>query len=290
MCSVRFLAALLAMLGASVQAAYAQADWRTPHNADGATHSVAFGHDCEYPGSVTGAYTVSMPVGDGEWVYLTREQHAYKLANPAVSFAQLCLRAPGPAFEMVAQPGSGVPVDINALLANPRPMAEPTPSPLPTKPAPQPNSQSLNQQLDRVIAEDARSWLINRYTPGSARDASVVDFDPATGRAVVFGRYTYNGSSTGWIRVVFNQAKPQCVEYHDFAGTCRAIGNNPSHYIALGGLVIAAAGAASAGGGSGSTSNGSSYEQCVARCNSSGFAVDPGGDAAGRDRCIRGCR
>jgi hypothetical protein len=151
-------------------------------------------------------------------------------------------------------------------------------------------TQQLNRQLDEVIARDARSWLVNRYNLGSARDARIEESNAQTGRMVVFGRYTFNGSATGWIRVVFSGSTPQCVEYHDFQGTCRAVGNNPSHYVALGALAVAAVGAAASSGSGGSTGPASSYDQCVARCNSSGYANAPGRDAAFRHNCIRQCR
>ncbi|MEO1399504.1 MAG: hypothetical protein AAFU56_11650, partial [Pseudomonadota bacterium] len=97
-------------------------------------------------------------------------------------------------------------------------------------------------KLDQVIAIDSRSWLFNRYNFGSVSNVEILEADPATSRAVVYGEYVYNNYSRGWIKVVFDQGSVNCVEYHDFRGTCRAIGNNPAAYVALGTVAMAAAG------------------------------------------------
>lgn len=105
----------------------------------------------------------------------------------------------------------------------------------------------IDQKLDEVISIDSRSWVLNRYTSGSARNGRIINQDLASGRFIVYGEYTYNSSSMGWIKVVFDGDRVNCVEYHDFRGTCRSLGNNPAAYVALGAVAMAASGASSSG-------------------------------------------
>jgi hypothetical protein len=95
-------------------AASAQADWRSPSSTDGATSSVQFGPDCQYPGSNIGDYIISMRDSEGGVYYLTRQQHSVLMNSPDLRLSELCKVAPGPAFQTAVRPGFGVPVGSNA--------------------------------------------------------------------------------------------------------------------------------------------------------------------------------
>lgn len=107
-------------------------------------------------------------------------------------------------------------------------------------------NQDLAKELDAIIARDSRSWLFNRYNQGSVHDIRVLGADAAN--TEVQGRYRFNGSSIGWIKVRFTEGKVNCLIYHDFPGNCRPVGQNPAGMIALG--LVAGAAMSSVSGGS----------------------------------------
>ncbi len=282
-----------------VSASHGQADWRSDPGRGGAGYSgdmISF-RNCDYPASPVGDYVISM-VFSGETFYLTRAQHS-AVMNNKVGIPEACTYAPGPRIQMGRGRGVNEPVDLDAIVAGqyraaPPVAAGPT-ARTPVPPAATPRAPgttqapSINAELDKIITADARSWLINSYNIGSARNGQIIDSDDRG--FVVYGEYTFNGSSTGWLKVLFEGERVRCVEYHDFAGTCRAIGQNPSNYLALAALGVVVLGTTSSGssGGGGSGSGDNGYQQCVAACNSQGYANDPGRDAAFRNSCIRNC-
>jgi hypothetical protein len=218
---------------------------------------------CGFPRRQTDDRTIEIKVGNGD-VFYVNETEAMGIANPASGF-QPCAAAPqdqstfarsgraSPNGSVLDQSGSGRTTQATSVS---KPPAETPPQEL----VPVANVD-LNSQLDRVIATDARSWMFNRYNVGSARNAQIIDYDTNTQRVVVYGEYTYNSASTGWIKVVFAGDNVDCVEYHDFRGTCRSLGNNPAAYLALG--VAAAAAAGSSGGTVGSSSSGQTCHDTV---------------------------
>lgn len=79
----------------------------------------------------------------------------------------------------------------------------------------------LTQAMDAVVQLDSRSWMFNRYDVGSMTGVYVSDFGDIS---VAHGDYTYNRGVRGWVRIQFTGEQICCVEYHDFAGTCRPVG------------------------------------------------------------------
>jgi len=82
----------------------------------------------------------------------------------------------------------------------------------------------LDVLMDRVITTDSRGWWINRYDRGSVRNTRVIATGPRSG--IVVSDYTYNNGVAGWVRAHVVNGEFRCVEYHDFAGSCRPINAN----------------------------------------------------------------
>lgn len=107
--------------------------------------------------------------------------------------------------------------------------------------------------MDAVVQLDSRSWVFNRYDIGSMSNVRVRDGDAGSEAQ---GDYTYNGGTPGWVRVRFSGEDIQCIEYHDFAGTCRAIGDNPARRAAIMGMISVAGAAMTSSPGSSHGSDG----------------------------------
>jgi hypothetical protein len=123
-----FFFALLAILAGG--AAIAQQNWGTYGLERGASHSVKIG-SCEYPGDSVGDYGFSYPTGDGRVVYLTFQQFdRMQFGSPKTDLSRLCRQVPGPSFKVDDQRATsiGVPVDLDALLDNPRALSTPPPT------------------------------------------------------------------------------------------------------------------------------------------------------------------
>ncbi|MDX2235750.1 MAG: hypothetical protein NW200_14720 [Hyphomonadaceae bacterium] len=110
--------------------------------------------------------------------------------------------------------------------------------------------------MEELVAIDARGWMFNSYDRGSMRNVQVLEQSPDGQSAVVYGEYSYNRGSQGWVKARFDNGQFTCIEFWDFSGRCRGLGRSPSQGIVTGVLALAVvgvvAGAASSGGGSSS--------------------------------------
>jgi hypothetical protein len=79
----------------------------------------------------------------------------------------------------------------------------------------------FSKLLDKIVSEDSRSWASNRYNSGSMRAGPPSDSGDSF---VVTGNYTFNQGTSGWVKAHFADGKISCVEYWDFAGNCRQVG------------------------------------------------------------------
>ena len=130
----------------------------------------------------------------------------------------------------------------------------------------------LTQAMDAVVQLDSRSWMFNRYDVGSMTGVYVSNFGDIS---VAHGDYTYNRGVRGWVRIQFSGEQIRCVEYHDFAGTCRPVGQNPARQA-----FMAVAVEAFAPGGASSSGSSSELQRCLDRA---------GGGAEGQ-RAAQSCR
>lgn len=96
--------------------------------------------------------------------------------------------------------------------------------------------ETSTSAMDEIVATDARGWVFNRYDRGSMRNVAVVS---KSGDAVVIrGDYTFNRGKPGWVKVSFNGERVLCLEFWDFKGNCRPLGQSPSQKIAADALAI----------------------------------------------------
>ena len=129
--------------------------------------------------------------------------------------------------------------------------------------------EQASAYFDSIIATDAQSWVVNRYDRGSMHNMKVVSISSDRRVFVLYGEYTYNGGRPGWVKAQFSKPandnmQLDCLEFWDFSGICRALGQSPSR-----GIMAAAVQAfmSSDGGGSGgghcdsSTGNGCSQKE-----------------------------
>ena len=107
----------------------------------------------------------------------------------------------------------------------------------------------LVQRMDLVVATDAQSWVWNRYDRGSMSNVQILSINGHSG--VIYGEYTYNGGNQGWVKVKLTNGELECMEFWDFSGQCRPLGQSPSHGVVAG---FAQAMFSSGGGGGGSSS------------------------------------
>jgi hypothetical protein len=73
---------------------------------------------------------------------------------------------------------------------------------------------------DFVIRTDAANWAVNRYDEGSAH---VTKKSPVAGGTLLHAEYTYIGDQKGWVNITLynDTSRIPCVEFWDFAGSCR---------------------------------------------------------------------
>lgn len=79
----------------------------------------------------------------------------------------------------------------------------------------------FSKMLDQLVSEDSRSWASNKYDSGSMRAGSPSNPGDSF---VVTGNYTFNEGNSGWVKAHFADGKISCMEYWDFAGNCRQVG------------------------------------------------------------------
>ena len=114
--------------------------------------------------------------------------------------------------------------------------------------------------FDQLIATDASGWMMNRYDRGRMRNMRVDSVSDDGETRTVYGDYTYNGGQAGWVRAQFTGDNLDCLEYWDFAGQCRPLGQSPYRGIAAGFAGALAVGMMSDTGGSGGS------EECDDAC------------------------
>jgi hypothetical protein len=91
--------------------------------------------------------------------------------------------------------------------------------------------QNYSKLMEDLIADQARSWAMNRYRPGSVTGVSVSSRDAKGRPAKIVANYTFdgfNGRSQGSVSLTFGDGQPECMYFHDFPATCRT----PSRSIA----------------------------------------------------------
>jgi hypothetical protein len=83
----------------------------------------------------------------------------------------------------------------------------------------------------QTLEIDSRAWISNRLDPYSVRNV-VIQKRNNDGTLLIYGDYSLNNGSPGWMRAIVNGKTVQCVEFFDFPGTCREVGNPSSRGVA----------------------------------------------------------
>ncbi len=77
--------------------------------------------------------------------------------------------------------------------------------------------------LEDMVSQQAKSWMVNRYIPGSISAVRVVTRDALGRPAKVSASYAYNGMSnrtTGNVILTFADGLPECLYFSDLPSNC----------------------------------------------------------------------
>lgn len=90
-------------------------------------------------------------------------------------------------------------------------------------------SQNLNKLLNDLVANQAKTWAMNKYVPGSISRLSVLKKDTQGRPLIAKANYTYKffgESGEGWVQVSFENGLPKCLYFHDFPQNCKTAGSS----------------------------------------------------------------
>jgi hypothetical protein len=96
---------------------------------------------------------------------------------------------------------------------------------------------SLDELLNRLVRMDALTWHMNQYVQNSMRNARYEQTNRGHTSFIARGTYSYRSQSgasapqQGWVRVWIQDGRFRCIEFHDVAGDCRPLNQNPSQMI-----------------------------------------------------------
>ncbi len=93
----------------------------------------------------------------------------------------------------------------------------------------------FDKLIDRIVQEDSRVWVVDRYIAGSTHNSHILEFTRSQDRVVVYSDFRYvdslggnarnNSIDDGWVKTVFVKGKLDCLEYHDGFGVCKKLGD-----------------------------------------------------------------
>jgi hypothetical protein len=104
---------------------------------------------------------------------------------------------------------------------------------LPGAPPPSPSAQppgvladsDYNRLVEDLVADQAKTWLVNRYVPGSTSQL-IVAHDPTGRPSMIRAKYFFtslekSGRTQGTVRMSFNDGMPTCIYFFDAPSTCQ---------------------------------------------------------------------
>jgi hypothetical protein len=128
-------------------------------------------------------------------------------------------------------------------------------SPPPVTPSAQPPGvladSDYNRLLEDLIADQARTWAMNRYVPGSTSRV-IVAHDPTGAASKIMARYLFSsplssGRAQGSVTVSFTDGMPQCIFFSDAPNSCQPPNRRIVAKYASGGYLDTPPGASPAG-------------------------------------------
>ncbi len=84
---------------------------------------------------------------------------------------------------------------------------------------------NYNRLLEDLIADQARTWALNRYVPGSTSQM-IVAHDPTGRPSMIRAKYSFtspltSGRTQGSVNVSFTNGMPTCIYFPDAPSTCQ---------------------------------------------------------------------
>ena len=85
-------------------------------------------------------------------------------------------------------------------------------------------SHDLSKLFDDLVANQARTWSMNRYTSGSVSGLTILSKDNDGRPVLAQANYVYSGfgnSAKGWVKITFENGLPKCLYFFDFPNNCK---------------------------------------------------------------------
>lgn len=79
--------------------------------------------------------------------------------------------------------------------------------------------QDFNKLIDDLVADQSKTWMLNRYTRGSISGVTVLSKDNQGRPSTIKADYQYSGFSgnrKGWVKITFNNGLPNGIYFFDF--------------------------------------------------------------------------
>ncbi len=80
-------------------------------------------------------------------------------------------------------------------------------------------AQDFNSLIDDLVADQAKTWMINRYLSGSISGVTILSKDNLGRPEILKANYLYSGfggKSKGWVKITFTNGLPQGIYFFDF--------------------------------------------------------------------------
>ncbi|WP_162340201.1 hypothetical protein [Cyclobacterium salsum] len=79
--------------------------------------------------------------------------------------------------------------------------------------------QDLNKLIDDLVADQSKTWMFNRYKPGSISGVTVQAQDNQGRPTSIKANYNYtgfSGASEGWVEIIFKNGLPAGIYFFDY--------------------------------------------------------------------------
>ncbi len=80
-------------------------------------------------------------------------------------------------------------------------------------------SQDFNRLIDDLVADQARTWMFNKYISESIAGVTILSKDNQGRPKILKANYLYsgfNGKSKGWVKIIFTNGLPEDIYFFDF--------------------------------------------------------------------------
>ena len=80
-------------------------------------------------------------------------------------------------------------------------------------------SQDFNRLIDDLVADQARTWMFNKYISESIAGVTILSKDNQGRPKILKANYLYsgfNGKSKGWVKIIFTNGLPEGIYFFDF--------------------------------------------------------------------------